>query len=127
MVSAGDRLRLRRTLDSVPFSPRVEFLLAPVLAILVVALLALVLRWAFGNSGGWRAEPRPGAPGDQGLLMPLLTVRDPRRAAELVAMLKSKGVRASLSGPPGRQLLLVWPTEVARAAELLRTLPSGDR
>jgi hypothetical protein len=39
-----------------------------------------------------------------------------------VRTLRAEGIRASLSGPPGRQLLLVWPTEVPRAAELLRKL-----
>lgn len=110
-----------------PLSSDVEFLVAPLLSLAVVALLALVLRWAFGSTGGRRATPRPGAPGDHGLLMPMLTVRDPRRASELVTALRAEGVRASLSGPPGRQLLLVWPTEVRRAADLLRGLNSGER
>jgi len=106
--------------DQVPLPSGVEYLIAPLLALAVVALLALVLRWAYGPTGGRNATPKPGAPGDQGLLMPMLTVRDPQRAAELVALLASKGVRASLSGPPGRQLLLVWPTQVREAAALLR-------
>lgn len=109
-----------------PFSADVEFLVAPLLSMAAVGLLALVLRWAFGSAGGRRATPRPGAPGDHGLLMPMLTVRNPQRAAELVALLRADGVRASLSGPPGRQLLLVWPTEVSRAAALLRARSSGD-
>ena len=120
------RLRAAHT-GGVPLSSNVEFLVAPLLAVLVVGLLALVLRWAFGNGGGVRATPKPGSPGDHGLLMPMLTVRDPQRAAQLVATLRAQGVRASLSGPPGRQLLLVWPTEVNRAAELLRGHSSGER
>jgi hypothetical protein len=120
------RVRATHT-GSVPLSSRVEFLVAPLIALLVVALLALVLRWAFGSGGGVRARPRPGSPGDHGLLMPLLTVRDPQRASQLVATLRAEGVRASLSGPPGRQLILVWPTEVHRAAELLRGHSSGER
>jgi len=35
----------------VPLSSDVEFLVAPLLSLAVVALLALVLRWAFGSTG----------------------------------------------------------------------------
>jgi hypothetical protein len=104
-----------------------EYLVAPLLSVLVVALLAVLLRWAFGSRGGRSSVPAPGEPGSHGLLVPLLTLRDPARALALVAQLRSEGIRASVSGPPGRQLLLVWPTEVARAAQRLRELTGDDR
>lgn len=110
-----------------PLPSQVEFLVAPLLALVVVGLLALVLRWTYGNSGGQRTPPKPGSAGDHGLLMPMMTLRDPERASRLVATLQAEGIRASLSGPPGRQLLLVWPTEVQRAAALLRKHTSGER
>jgi hypothetical protein len=55
------RLRAAHT-GGVPLSSSVEFLVAPLLAVLVVGLLALVLRWAFGNGGSVRATPKPGSP-----------------------------------------------------------------
>lgn len=110
----------------VPLTSDLEYLVAPLVAFAVVGLLALVLRWTYGNAGSRRAVPRPGSVGDHGLLTPMITVRDPERASDLVRTLRAEGIRASLSGPPGRQLLLVWPTEVSRAAELLRRL-TGDR
>ena len=109
-----------------PLIADLEYILAPLVALFVVGLLVLVLRWTFGSRGGRRGTPRPGSVGDHGLLTPMITVRDPQRASDLVQSLRDEGIRASLSGPPGRQLLLVWPTEVRRAAELLRRLTSGE-
>ena len=110
-----------------PLIADLEYILAPLVALAMVALLALVLRWTYGSGGSRTGAPRPGSVGDHGLLTPMLTVRDPQRASELVRTLRDEGIRASLSGPPGRQLLLVWPTEVSRAAELLRKPTSGER
>jgi hypothetical protein len=107
-------------------SSSIEYLLAPLVALFVLGLLVLVLRWAYGSRGARGGSPRPGSVGDHGLLTPMITVRDPQRASDLVRSLRDEGIRASLSGPPGRQLLLVWPTEVTRAAALLRKLTSGE-
>jgi len=103
-----------------------DYAFLPLATTVVIALLALVLRWAYGN----RHAPgtvKPGGAGDHGLLVPMTTVRDPARAASMVAALNASGIRASLSGDAGRQLLLVWPTQVEdawhRLAELSRESP----
>lgn len=104
-----------------------DYAFLPLATTVVIGLFVLVLRWAYGS----RHAPGtavPGSAGDHGLLVPMTTVRDPERAASLVAALRASGIRASLSGDAGRQLLLVWPTQVdeawTRLAQLSRDNPT---
>lgn len=103
-----------------------DYAFLPLATTIVIGLLALVLRWAYSDRHG-NGMVKPGSAGDHGLLVPMTTVRDPDRAALMVAALNASGIRASLSGDPGRQLLLVWPTQVEdawqRLAELSRDTP----
>ncbi|MDQ3629518.1 MAG: hypothetical protein M3419_12055 [Actinomycetota bacterium] len=111
-----------------PVSPMsaLDYAFLPLATTVLIGLLALLLRWAYGNRGG-RGAVKPGSAGDHGLLVPMTTVRDPEQAASMVAALNASGIRASLSGTAGRQLLLVWPTQVEdawrRLAELSRDIP----
>lgn len=102
-----------------------DYAFLPLATTVVIALFILVLRWAHGNQNS-RGTVAPGSAGDHGLLVPMTTVRDPQRAATLVAALRASGIRASLSGVAGRQLLLVWPTQVDEAWRCLSELPERD-
>lgn len=121
-------LRIEGHTGPVPMSPMSawDYVFLPVATTVVIGLLALILRWAYAGRHR-RGIAKPGSAGDHGLLVPMTTVRDPERAASMVAALNASGIRASLSGDAGRQLLLVWPTQVEEAwrrlAELRRDTP----
>ncbi|MGI8614572.1 MAG: hypothetical protein ACR2KL_11615 [Nocardioidaceae bacterium] len=112
-----------------PISPMhtSDYVFLPITVALLIALLALVLRWSNGARGSLRRPPAPGSVGDHGLLVPMTTVRDPQRAAVMVAALREVDIAASLSGPPGRQLLLVWPDQVDTAWHRLVELAREER
>ncbi|CAN5197386.1 MAG: hypothetical protein H0V13_12220 [Nocardioidaceae bacterium] len=111
-----------------PVSPMsaLDYVFIPLATTIVLALFVLVLRWTYADRGG-RGTVKPGGVGDHGLLVPMTTVRDPQRAASMVAALNASGIRASLSGDAGRQLLLVWPTQVDEAWQRLAELSRDER
>ncbi len=110
------------------------------LAFVVVALLTVASRWAFGVS----ARSRATAAGDYGLLVAATTVAESTEAARLAAYLVSRGVRATVaperSGGPAvlvshdgraRRLpapgshVLVFPADLDRARSLLASCPDS--
>lgn len=96
-----------------------DAVLEPVGALLVVALLALVMRWAFRSSA-----PRAGLPrltGDRGLLRPAATVDGDGEAERLRAALAAAGIRSTVGArEDGRTDVLVFPADLDRAREITR-------
>ncbi len=92
--------------------------LGPILVvILVVGVLALVTRWAFGPGYG-RAAPRA-TPADAGLLVLVATVSTPETARSLRAVLSDAGIRSTQRTPaPHRTDVLVFPDDADRARRL---------
>jgi hypothetical protein len=92
--------------------------LGPMLVILVVlAGLALVMRWAFGS--GYARSPRPDAPADDGLLVLVATVSAPETARALRAVLSDAGIRSTQRSVAGRRTeVLVFPDDADRARAL---------
>jgi hypothetical protein len=87
-----------------------------VVAVLVVALLVLVTRWAFGPGYGRTAPP---AGPDQGLLVLVATVSSPATARALRAVLSDAGIRSTQRSPaPHRTDVLVFPDDADRARML---------
>ncbi|RBY77384.1 hypothetical protein DQ239_10870 [Blastococcus sp. TF02-09] len=85
--------------------------------VLVVGLLALVTRWAFGSGYG-RSAARP-ARSDDGLLVLVATVSAPGTARALRAVLSDAGIRSTQRTPaPHRTDVLVFPDDAARARSL---------
>ena len=92
--------------------------IGPMLVIvLVLAGLALVMRWAFGSGYG-RSGPSA-APADDGLLVLVATVSAPQTARALRAVLSDAGIRSTQRSPaPHRTDVLVFPDDPARARSL---------
>ena len=65
----------------------------PVVVFAVLALLALFMRWAFGNGGG--TTRRPPAPADDGLLLRVATTSSRESALALRAVLSDAGIRST--------------------------------
>ncbi len=98
-----------------------SYAFGPIVALAVVGVLALLLRWAF-SSGHSLVERRPevGSPEQYGLLVP---VAEPPTfvEAELVRRrLSDAGLRATLAPTTEGPRVLVFPEDVKAARLLLR-------
>ncbi|HYJ75925.1 MAG TPA: hypothetical protein VEV65_10025 [Kineosporiaceae bacterium] len=98
-----------------------SFAFGPVLALGVVGVLALLLRWAF-SSGKSVVERRPqvGGEGEYGLLVP---VAEPATFVEAEVMrrrLVDAGLRATLAPTTDGPRVLVFPEDVKNARVVLR-------
>jgi hypothetical protein len=92
-----------------------HFLVGPAIAIAVVALLGLFLRWASGSN---RPRPGPGAT-DDGLLTRVATLSRRESALALRAVLSDAGIRSTIRFPePHRAVVLVFPEDAERARAL---------
>ena len=93
-----------------------HYLVGPVIAFVVLALLAVFLRWAFGST---TARPRPGAPARDELLTRIATLSRRESALALRAVLSDAGIRSTVRFPAAHRAdVLVFP----EAAERARTL-----
>lgn len=85
--------------------------------VLVVGVLALVTRWAFGP--GYGRSAAPAAREDAGLLVLVATVSTPSTARALRAVLSDAGIRSTQRTPaPHRTDVLVFPADADRARRL---------
>jgi hypothetical protein len=88
----------------------VPYLWGPLVAIVVIAVLALVLRWAYGGS----------PPVDYGMLAEVATAPDLAAAHELRDLLADAGIRATLSTDrTGRTRVLVFAGDAQQARDLI--------
>lgn len=99
-------------------------ILAPVLALAVVGVLALLLRWAFAHGGSLvERAPRRGAEDEYGVLV---AVAAPPTAAEAEALrrrLLAAGLRATLAPTTQGPRVLVFPEDAEAARALLGQTP----
>lgn len=88
--------------------------LDPVIALVVVGLLAILLRWTFRpRRTSWAGPARTG---DTGLLRPVAVVDTKADANALRALLSDANVRSTIdAGPDGRIRLLVFAEDAERA------------
>ena len=92
-----------------------HFAVGPFIALLMIALIALFLRWAFGSD---RPARRTVAERD-GLLTPVATLTRRESALALRAVLSDAGIRSTLREPaPHRTDVLVFPEDAERARAL---------
>src|SRR5689334_635872 len=93
------------------------YLVGPLVAIVVIVLLGLFMRWAFGT-GRSRRRPQP-APADDGLLTRIATLSHRESALALRAVLSDAGIRSTIRYPDSRRaVVLVFPEDAARARAL---------
>jgi hypothetical protein len=91
--------------------------LGPVVVVAVVlAVLAVFMRWAFGNGTGRTTRQKPT---DDGLLTRIATLSRRESALALRAVLSDAGIRSTIRYPePGRAVILVFPEDADRARAL---------
>jgi hypothetical protein len=94
-----------------------SYAFGPVVALVVVAALALVLRWASRRGGSVVAgPPRPGQPEAYGMLVPIASPTGPAHAGRVERRLASAGISCTVAHTTAGLRVLVWPgqAEVAR-------------
>jgi hypothetical protein len=112
---------------AVPFQAgSLHYAVGPVIAVVVLVLLGLFMRWAFGTGYG-RSGTRPRtrtAPVDDGLLTKVATLSRRESALALRAVLSDAGIRSTLRYPaPDRTVVLVFPEDAERARALATSFP----
>ena len=99
------------------------YAVGPVVAVVVMALVMLFMRWAFGTGYG-RERRRPAR--DDGLLVCIATLSRPESALALRAVLSDAGIRSTVRTPaPGRADVLVFPEDADRARILAASFPAA--
>ena len=101
-----------------------HYVLGPILAVVVVCLLAALSKWIFGSGRSRTAAARTAAHGgatvDHGLLRPVAELPDRAAGAALRAVLSDAGIRSTLGvRRDGRVQVLVFPSDEDRARRLV--------
>jgi hypothetical protein len=97
-----------------------SFAFGPVVAVVLIGVFVLILRWAFSRgSSVVAAPPRPGNVEEYGLLVPVAAPRSYVEGEMLRQRLESQGVRANLASTLDGPRLLVWPGDEDRARAVL--------
>ena len=100
-----------------------HYLIGPAIAFLVLGLLALFMRWAFGTGSG-RSEPPAG---DDGLLTRIATLSRREAALALRAVLSDAGIRSTVRFPAAHRAdVLVFPEDAERARMLAASFAPPD-
>ena len=100
-----------------------HYLVGPTIAFVVLALLALFMRWAFGTGSG-RSQP---APADDGLLTRIATLSQREAALALRAVLSDAGIRSTVRFPAAyRADVLVFPEDADRARALAASFAAPE-
>ena len=95
-----------------------NFLVGPFIAVLVVGLIGLFLRWASASGSA------PSAQRGDGLLTPVAPLTRRESALALRAVLSDAGIRSTIRCPaPHRADVLVFPEDAARARSLASSFP----
>jgi hypothetical protein len=100
-----------------------HYLVGPMIAFLVLALLALFMRWAFGTGSGREQPP----PTDDGLLTRVATLSRREAALALRAVLSDAGIRSTVRFPTAHRAdVLVFPEDADRARQLAASFAPPD-
>jgi hypothetical protein len=98
--------------------PGESYVVGPLIVLVVVAGLALMLRWAYGSSRP--ALPAPDEPADFGLLQELAVVDTDDTAHAVRALLSDAGIRSTRATTPGGHVrVLVFAADFDRARQLV--------
>jgi hypothetical protein len=105
-----------------------SYIVGPVVAIVVLALLGLFMRWAFGTGGtgtsGRRYRPTSA---EDGLLTRVATLTRRESALALRAVLSDAGIRSTVRFPAAHRAdVLVFPEDAGRARELAAAFTGPD-
>ena len=99
-----------------------SYLYGPVVALCVIGILMLVLRWAFGGPSRSVVErpARRGKPDQYGLLDPVASPETYIEAEICRQQLADAGIRATVALTNDGPRVMVWPEDRADAEALLR-------
>jgi hypothetical protein len=101
-----------------------HFLVGPAIAFVVLALLALFMRWAFGTGYSRKRGIEP--PSDE-LLTRIATLSRRESALALRAVLSDAGIRSTVRFPAAHRAdVLVFPEDADRARVLAGTFSGPD-
>jgi hypothetical protein len=102
-----------------------HYAVGPIIVVVVLVLLGLFMRWAFGTGYGRR---RPPAPADDGLLTRIATLSRRESALALRAVLSDAGIRSTIRYPDSRRaVILVFPEDADRARLLASSFTGPDQ
>jgi len=95
-------------------------LYGPFMALLVIGLLVLILRWAFGHGSSVVEQPaRPGSPEQYGLLSAVAAPGTYIEAELIAQQLAAGDIRATVAMTNDGPRVMVWPHDLDRAREVL--------
>lgn len=97
-----------------------SYAFGPVVAIVVLGLLVVILRWAFSRGASVVAgPPKPGTPLDYGLLVPVAEPASEQDGRAMVSRLRAAGIVAGLADTTEGRRVMVWPDDAVRAEQVL--------
>jgi hypothetical protein len=97
-----------------------SFAYGPIVAVALIGLFAVILRWAFGRGTSVvAAPPRPGPSEDYGLLVVVASPSNDTEGRLLCQRLAAQGVRANLVSTLDGPRVMVWPADEALARSVL--------
>jgi hypothetical protein len=87
----------------------------------VLAILVLVLRWAYSSRPDSLLSRRPktGSEHEYGLMSPLAAPKDAAEGAEICALLQKAGIRARTVQTHDGPRVMVWTEDLARGRDVL--------
>lgn len=98
-----------------------SYLVAPLMGVVILAVLVLALRWAFSHGKSVVARPAStGSADDYGVLVTVAAPGTFIEAEAERARLVDAGIRATLAPTTDGPRVLVFPRDAERATEILR-------
>ena len=97
-----------------------SYLFGPLVALAIMAVMVVLLRWAFSRGGSLVArDAQPGRSDEYGLMVPVAGADDYIRAEMQRRMLADHGLKVNLVRTTDGPRLMVWQSDRDRALELL--------
>jgi hypothetical protein len=97
-----------------------SYAFGPLVAVVVLAVLVVILRWAFSRgSSVVAAPPTPGTPLDYGLLVPVAEPSSEAEGRAMVTRLREAGIYAGVADTTEGRRVMVWQDDAVRAEHLL--------
>ncbi len=100
-----------------------SYAFGPIVAVAMLTLLVVILRWAFARGGSVvAAPPQPGTPLDYGLLVPVAEPVSRADAQGMLDRLRVSGISARIADTTEGMRVMVWQDDAVRAEQVLGTL-----
>lgn len=102
-------------------APGYSYLWGPLVALLVVGVIILILKWAYSSKPTTLLSrpTRPGAPDEYGLLVSVAAPASMAEGENIRSRLETAGFRVTLAETHSGLHVLVWPADAPRARAAL--------